>query len=85
MYAVVKIPKFNKRRAFNKAVGPGKISKINKRRDYVYSGLESNLFYKLFFVLLLCKNFNLFFKWQPDECKISSLTHFCKEMRHNIL
>ena len=24
--------KFNKRRAFNKAVGPGKKSKINKRR-----------------------------------------------------
>ena len=27
-----KSPKFNKRRAFNKAVGPGKKSKINKRR-----------------------------------------------------
>ena len=26
------ISKFNKRRAFNKAVGPGKRSKINKRR-----------------------------------------------------
>ena len=39
MYAAVKIPKFNKRRAFNKAVGPGKKSKINKRRAYVYSGL----------------------------------------------
>ena len=26
--------KFNKRRAFNKAVGPGKNSKINKRRAY---------------------------------------------------
>ena len=36
-----KIPKFNKRRAFNKAVGPGKKSKINKRRAYVYSGLYS--------------------------------------------
>ena len=34
-----KIPKFNKRRAFNKAVGPGKKSKVNKRRAYVYSGL----------------------------------------------
>ena len=34
-----KIPKFNKRRAFNKAVGPGNESKINKRRAYVYSGL----------------------------------------------
>ena len=29
-----KLPKFNKRRAFNKAVGPGKKSKINKRRAY---------------------------------------------------
>ena len=34
-----KIPIFNKRRAFNKAVGPGKKSKTNKRRAYVYSGL----------------------------------------------
>ena len=34
-----KIPKFNKRRAFNKAVGPGKKSKNNKRTAYVYSGL----------------------------------------------
>ena len=34
-----KIPKFNKCRAFNKAVGPGKKSKINKRRAYVYLGL----------------------------------------------
>ena len=31
--------KFNKCRAFNKAVGPGKKSKINKRRAHVYSGL----------------------------------------------
>ena len=31
--------KSNKRRAFNKALGPGKDSKINKRRAYVYSGL----------------------------------------------
>ena len=30
---------FNKRRAFNNAVGPGKKSKINKRRAYVYFGL----------------------------------------------
>ena len=34
-----KIPKFNKLRAFNKAVGPGKKSKINKRRAYLYSEL----------------------------------------------
>ena len=34
-----KIPKFKKHRAFDKAVGPGKESKINKRRAYVYSGL----------------------------------------------
>ena len=32
------IPKLDKRRAFNKAVGPGKKSKINKHRAYVYSG-----------------------------------------------
>jgi hypothetical protein len=31
--------KFNNHRAFNKAVGPGKKSKTNKRRAYVYSGL----------------------------------------------
>ena len=37
-----KIPKFNKRRASNKAVRPGKKSKINKRRAYVYSGLQSS-------------------------------------------
>ena len=36
-----KIPKNNKCRAFNKAVGPRKNSKINKRRAYVYSGLQS--------------------------------------------
>ena len=36
-----RIPKFNKRRAFNKAVGPGKKSKIDKYRAYVYSGLYS--------------------------------------------
>ena len=30
---------FNKRRAFNRAVGPGEKSKINKRRAYLYSGL----------------------------------------------
>ena len=34
-----KIPKFNKRRAFNKTVGPGKKSEFDKRRAYVYSGL----------------------------------------------
>ena len=37
--AMEKIPKLDKRKAFNKAVGPGKKSKINKRRAYVYSGL----------------------------------------------
>ena len=31
-----KIPKFNKRRAFNKSVGPEKKSKTIKRRTYVY-------------------------------------------------
>ena len=35
--------KFDKRRAFNKDVGPGKKIKINKRRAYVYSGLKSNV------------------------------------------
>ena len=34
-----KIPKFNKRRAFNKAVGPGDNSKIDKHRAHFYSGL----------------------------------------------
>ena len=34
-----KIPKFDKRWAFNKAVGPGKKSNINKRMAYVFSGL----------------------------------------------
>ena len=34
-----KIPKSNKRRAFNKAVGRGKKSKFKKRRAYVYFGL----------------------------------------------
>ena len=34
-----KIPKFNKRRAFDKAVGLGKNPKIIKRRAYVYYGL----------------------------------------------
>jgi len=34
-----KIPKFDKCRAFDKAVGPGGKSKINKHRAYVYSGL----------------------------------------------
>jgi hypothetical protein len=36
---MAKIPKIDKRWAFNRAVGPGKKSKINKRRAYVYSGL----------------------------------------------
>ena len=31
-----KISKFNKHRAFDKAVGPEKKSKINKRRAYIY-------------------------------------------------
>ena len=34
-----KIAKFNKCRAFNKTVGPGKIYKINKCRAFVYSEL----------------------------------------------
>ena len=34
-----KIPKFDKHRAFNKAVGPGKYSELDKRRAYIYSGL----------------------------------------------
>ena len=34
-----KIPKFNKHRAFNKAVGPGKKSKINNHRDYRVTGM----------------------------------------------
>ena len=35
-----KIPKFNKRRAFDMAVGPGTKSKIKKKKNraYVYSG-----------------------------------------------
>ena len=41
MKAMKKIPKFNKRRAFDKTVGPGKDSQINQRRAYVYSGLQS--------------------------------------------
>ena len=39
MNAMRKISKTDKCRAFNKAVGPGKDSTINKRRAYVYSGL----------------------------------------------
>ena len=39
LLAMEKIWEFNKRRAFNKAEGPGKKSKINKRRAYTYSGL----------------------------------------------
>ena len=39
MKAMKKVPKFNKRMAFNKAVGPGKKSNINKRMAYVYSRL----------------------------------------------
>ena len=38
MKAMKKVPKFNKRMAFNKAVGPGKFQN-DKRRAYVYSGL----------------------------------------------
>ena len=34
-----KFQNFNKPRAFNKTVGPGKNFKINKRRAYVYPGL----------------------------------------------
>ena len=36
-----KIPKFDKRRAFDKAVGPGKKSKINDNNFYVYFRLQS--------------------------------------------
>ena len=40
--SVGKNSKFDKSRAFNKAVGPGKKSKINNKcRAYVYSGLQS--------------------------------------------
>ena len=37
-----KNPKFDKHRAFNKAIGPGKKSKINKRRaiEYVTSKIK---------------------------------------------
>ena len=34
-----KIAKFNKRRAFNKTVGPGKIYKIYNCKAFVYSEL----------------------------------------------
>ena len=34
-----KNPKINKRRAFNKNIGPGKSFKIHKSRAYVYSGV----------------------------------------------
>ena len=43
-----KIPKFDKCRAFNKTVGPGKESKINKCRAYVYYGLQSTYLAKKF-------------------------------------
>ena len=36
-----KIPKINKCRAFNKVIGFGKKSKIDKRSAYVYSGVQS--------------------------------------------
>ena len=36
-------PKFNKRRAFNKTVCPGKMSKNVRNRAYVYSGLKSTM------------------------------------------
>ena len=39
MYPMEKIIKFNRFRAFNKDVGPGKKSKVNKLRAYVCSGL----------------------------------------------
>ena len=34
-----KMPKLDKRGAFDKTVGPRKISQTNKRRAYVYSGV----------------------------------------------
>ena len=38
---------YNKRRAFNRAVGYGKKSKISKPRTFVYSGLQSSFLSKL--------------------------------------
>jgi hypothetical protein len=38
MKAKEKIQKFNKSRAFNKHVGPGKKIKIKMSRAYIYSG-----------------------------------------------
>ena len=55
-YTMGKIPKFNKRRAFNKAVGPGKKFKINERRAYVYYGLQSMEF----------RRKQLWFKWNVN-------------------
>ena len=45
-----KMSKFDKRRAFNKAVGPGKKSKINKRRAYVYITI-----FEFNFITCFCK------------------------------
>ena len=47
-----KILKFDKCRAFNKAVGPGKKSKINKCRAYVYSGLQSKYLIPIYLSIL---------------------------------
>ena len=41
-----KISKFNKFRDINKTVGPGKKYEINKRRSYVYSGLQNMVNHK---------------------------------------
>ena len=38
-WSTERIPKLNKRRAFNKALGPEKNIKYNKSGPYVYSGL----------------------------------------------
>ena len=42
-----KMQKFNKFRASNKAVGPGKKIKVNKCRAYIYSELQSIYLHKL--------------------------------------
>ena len=44
-----KNPNFNKRRPFNKAVGPGKKSKINKRRPTFISDYRVHIFIKYWY------------------------------------
>ena len=46
LQAMEKISKFNKFRDINKTVGPGKKYEINKRRSYVYSGLQNMVNHK---------------------------------------